>query len=109
MQIRSINSVTGRSTRILTGQQPVVFLQFEAVENPLDVLQLLLFLLLQFFLQGSAAFLLLLFLIQRLYWKENHNNIHSTQSATSLALLCIPPIHCVWTDYSLSPGSPRWP
>lgn len=57
---RSMNS------RILTGQQPVVFLQLKAVEDPLHMLKLLLLLLLQLFLQGSAAFLLLLFLIQRL-------------------------------------------
>lgn len=59
----------GMKNRILTGQQPVVFLQFEAMKNPLDMLQLLLLLLLQLFLQGSAAFLLLLFLIQWLHWK----------------------------------------
>lgn len=58
------------SITLLTGQQPVIFLQFEAVQNPLDVLQLLLLLLLQLLLQGRAAFLLLLLLIHRLHWKR---------------------------------------
>lgn len=52
--------------KILTGQQPVVLLQFKAVQNPLDMLHLLLLLLLQLFLKSSAALLLLLFLIHRL-------------------------------------------
>lgn len=58
------------SITLLTGQQPVIFLQFEAVQNPLDVLQLLLLLLLQLLLQGRAAFLLLLLLIHRLHCKR---------------------------------------
>lgn len=64
-QHRAVISTTG-----LTGQQPVVFLQFEAVQNPLDVLQLLLLLLLQLFLQRRAAFLLLLLFIHRLHCKR---------------------------------------
>lgn len=103
---RSMNS------RILTGQQPVVFLQLKAVEDPLDMLKLLLLLLLQLFLQGSAAFLLLLFLIQRLLWKETRimftpqTRTTRTQSCTSLHLL--PPPPKLGTNYSLSQRSPRW-
>lgn len=52
--------------RILTGQQPVVLLKFKAVQNPLDMLHLLLLLLLQLFLKSSAALRLLLFLVHRL-------------------------------------------
>lgn len=62
----------------LTGQQPVVFLQFEAVQNSLDMLQLLLLLFLEFFLQGSATFFLLLLLVQRL-------NLKKTRTASQIS------------------------
>lgn len=71
-ELHSCRGFSAWIPRILTGQQPVVLLQFKAVEDPLDMLKLLLLLLLQLFLQGSAAFLLLLFLIQWLSWKETH-------------------------------------